>query len=751
MDRNSSNVPFSPRQKTFQTFIFEGDSHQNPEPTIVTYILSEDVDPGHLPKTSLKLIRKWIRKPEIQEAALRQYNAQVSRLVSTKAPFTEKDLKSFHQQVLREILSSFDSTFKDVLSSNPSLTQELQYERDKLKSAIKTQSRTFLKSYKTSIDTIKNKLKQCTLDAESEYIENMDHSLKSIKSIDEIHLFHEEWKTKAMQNFSDTLREKASLEVEPWMTQELKSRLEDKLEQIEEEFWDLKIASAYSVSDEKSLQTDYIIHKIFRKFGNGKFQDLFKNSAEEYFPDKIKQFLEGKQSDKLFEDKVSTIVREKLDKLVKDKATENSAEEHVPDKVKQFLESNHFDKLIEDKLSFMMHEKLNNLEKNMVHDISTEKFVSDKLEHFLESDQFHKLVEDKLSDIVQQKLDKLVEDNVSKLTYGKTPQIVDQLLKLHNEIDNLNSRFNASKKEHLIFKANLELFGKTSKQDYTGVISEIDNLKKDSEKNAETLDDKFEDLKNRFDKFQKEHKNNNVFIKSVPDAIKNVKGDNIDIVNQLAKLENDMKTLNENQVKQKTAISHFTQQFRPSNTTVQKLQVQTPSLEHQHKKHENGIKHPNHNKMSAPNTTSKKPLSYISKAEGSIISTTSTVSKPLTGGLAKSISPENNIVDSNANGKQMRLVVNQGMSKFQQQGQVATENVTGSKRQTPASRGHSTIDLVLEELSNPSTRSSVADRKAFFDKPQSSQTQLPQIIKQNKSLKSNLTKSVSTNSIVTPK
>ncbi|CAG7717459.1 unnamed protein product, partial [Allacma fusca] len=328
--------------------------------------LSQNADPGHLLETSLKLIQEWIGKHTI-EAALKQYKTQVSSLVSTKAPFTEKDLKNFHEQVLQTILISFDSTYKDVLSSNPSLTQVLQHERGKLESAIKTQSRTFLASYENSIGTITRYLKDCTLEAENAYMEDMEHFLESVKPIGDVKLFHENCKTKALQNFSDILRGKVPLEVKPWMTHELESKLEDKLKQIQKDFLELNIASTDSISNFKSIQSKYILDNILR---NDQVKDIIEKFAEKHASDKIRKFLEGSQFENMIKDKLSNIMQEKSDQLVDNKQSN--------------ICQGKLYKLMEDKLSNILEEKLDKLvDANVQYFNNTLKANKDDYEHVL--------------------------------------------------------------------------------------------------------------------------------------------------------------------------------------------------------------------------------------------------------------------------------------------------------------------------------------------------------------------------------
>ncbi|CAG7719671.1 unnamed protein product [Allacma fusca] len=91
MERSSSVEPQSPRQKFLETFALENAAQQNPK-IIITPDMAEG-DPGYLPEISLKLIQEWIGKHTI-EVALKQYKTQVSRLVSTNSPFTEKYQKT---------------------------------------------------------------------------------------------------------------------------------------------------------------------------------------------------------------------------------------------------------------------------------------------------------------------------------------------------------------------------------------------------------------------------------------------------------------------------------------------------------------------------------------------------------------------------------------------------------------------------------------------------------------------------------
>ncbi|CAG7785455.1 unnamed protein product [Allacma fusca] len=710
MERNSSVDPQTPLQKALQIFVFDNAAQQNP--TIIITPDTVEGDSGYLPETSLKLIQEWIGKHTI-EAALKQYKTQVSSLVSTKAPFTEKDLKNFHEQVLQTILISFDSTYKDVLSSNPSLTQVLQHERGKLESAIKTQSRTFLASYENTIGTITRYLKDCTLEAENAYMEDMERFLESAKSIGAIKLLHEDCKKKALQNFSDILREKASLEFKTWMTHELESKLEDKLEQTQEEFCNSEIASTDSKA--KSIPADYILEEIGR---NDKIKELIQNSAEKHASDKIKEFIQGNQFDKLIEDNYSKILQDKLGQLVEDKLS-NIVQEELGNLVKDKLSkaAQGVDKLVETNFSSIVNEKLD------------------------------KLVEDKVSNIVQEKLDKLVENKVSKLVNEKTAIIVDQHLKLLKQFEGLNTRFNAIQKENLGFKAKAESVDntlRTVQNDLADVQTKMGSLKDDRETKSQIL-------KNRLDDIQKERNSSSDYIKFASNDIKNIKDDYIDVVMKLEKLENNMNTFKETENNQKTVITKLIQKLQSAEATVQKLQLQSPSLEHHQKNQESGTKFPSTQKtIPEAKSTNLKSGSHKPKPEVPRTPSASTVSNSLNGGLAKSDHPVHHTVAGNVNGQQTRQGVNSGVPNFQQQGQVTTGKVPRNERQTPVSRGHSTTNLVLENKSSPFMLTLKERKASLFEKsstPKSPEKESAQPAKLPTTSTRNLSRSISAYSV----
>ncbi|CAG7819369.1 unnamed protein product [Allacma fusca] len=534
---------------------------------------------------------------------------------------------------------------------------------------------------------------------------------------DERKILHEEVKRKTLEHMTDILRKNTYFQFEDSMTEDFKVMLGDRLEKAVKEFLESNKDMTASHSNAEFLQQDEIISKILQKFDISKIKALGEISAKRDAPINTKNFLEGNQLDSLIQDNHPNIVDEKLDQLVEEKLSKLLQED--------------LGHLVEEKLPQIAQEKLGQLLKD-----NLSKIVQD----------VGKLVEEKLSDIVQEKLDKQLENKVSKLVNEKTAIIVDQHLKLLKEFEGINDRFNTIRKENLHFQANAESVDNTLtaiQNDFADVVTKINNMKDDNETNVQIL-------KNRLEEIQNEHKSSNDYIKSVPEAIKNVKGDYSDVVTKLEKLESNMKTLNEIENNQKTVIADLIQKLQSSEATVQKLQLQLPSLEHPRRNQESGTKLPStQNTSAAAKSTNSKPWNYKPKTK--VFKTyASTVPKPLNGGLAKNVYPEHNNVAGNANGHHMKQGVNSGVPKLQQRGQVTTGKVTGSERQTLVSR-NSTTKLVLEKKRSQFMFPNVKDRKTLLfeanNKPKSSETQLQQKVKSSTDSKSKLPRSISAYSV----